>query len=99
MIKFLTIPLIALLLVACGEADVNTTKAPSQVNTKALQFNDGLKGCNIFTYKVYENQSSDIFIVRCPNSTVSTTWETKEGKTTKSNTTVVIDGDTYIKQE
>ena len=48
-----------------------------------------LKDCKF--YYVSSNTGSNLNIVRCPNSTVSTTY--KSGKTT--TTTVVIDGKNY----
>ena len=48
-----------------------------------------LKDCKF--YYVSSNTGSNLNIVRCPNSTVSTTY--KSGKTTL--TTVVIDGKKY----
>ena len=50
---------------------------------------DELKDCKF--YGVRSNTGSNLNIVRCPNSTTSTTY--KSGKTT--TTTVVIDGKNY----
>lgn len=50
---------------------------------------DELKDCKF--YDVRSNTGSNLKIVRCPNSTVSTTYN--NGKTTL--TTVVIDGKKY----
>lgn len=52
-----------------------------------------LKDCKF--YGVRSNTGSSLNIVRCPNSTVSTTY--KSGKTT--TTTVVIDGKKYVSEE
>ena len=54
---------------------------------------DELKDCKF--YGVRSNTGSNLDIVRCPNSTVSTTY--KSGKTTA--TTVVIDGKKYVSEE
>ena len=51
-----------------------------------------LKDCKF--YGVRSNTGSSLNIVRCPNSTVSTTY--KSGKTTL--TTVVIDGKKYVSE-
>ena len=53
---------------------------------------DELKDCKF--YNVRSNTGSNLNIVRCPNSTVSTTY--KSGKTTL--TTVVIDGKKYVSE-
>ena len=50
-----------------------------------------LKDCTI-TY--LQGKYTHLTVVRCPNSTTSTTYPV--GKTTQ--TTVVIDGETYVKQ-
>ncbi len=52
-----------------------------------------LKDCKF--YGVRSNTGSSLNIVRCPNSTVSTTY--KSGKTTL--TAVVIDGKHYVSEE
>lgn len=62
---------------------------------KTQNFNllpDELKDCKF--YRVRGNTGSSLNIVRCPNSTVSTTY--KSGKTT--TTTVVIDGKKYVSE-
>lgn len=53
----------------------------------------GLADCKLF--KNADPMSSTIKIVRCPNSTTNTTY--RVGKTT--NSTVVIDGVEYIRNE
>lgn len=53
---------------------------------------EGLKDCKFYGVS---NTDSSLDIVRCPNSTVSTTY--KSGKTTV--TTVVIDGKKYVSEE
>ena len=50
---------------------------------------EGLKDCKI--YGIQNGNYMSLSVVRCPNSTVSTTY--KSGKTT--TTTVVIDGKNY----
>ena len=54
---------------------------------------EGLKDCKI--YGIQNGNSMSLSVVRCPNSTVSTTY--KSGKTTA--TTVVIDGKKYVSEE
>lgn len=54
---------------------------------------EGLKDCKI--YGIQNGNSMSLSVVRCPNSTVSTTY--KSGKTT--TTTVVIDGKHYVSEE
>ena len=52
-----------------------------------------LKDCKF--YYVSSNTGSNLNIVRCPNSTVSTSQEVVEGKTTHVQTTITIDGVEY----
>ena len=54
---------------------------------------EGLKDCKI--YGIQNGNSISLSVVRCPNSTVSTTY--KSGKTT--TTTVVIEGKKYVSEE
>lgn len=54
---------------------------------------DHLKDCQIT--RLDGSNGGYIYVVRCPNSTTSTTY--KVGKSHQS--TVTIDGDTYVKEE
>jgi hypothetical protein len=77
-------------LVACtqsGGDDSSTTPAPvlDKFNFDA----DGMRDCT--GYEVYYNHYGSVTAIRCPNSTVTTTY--RQGKS--SRTVVVIDGVTY----
>lgn len=80
--------ILALGLVGCDRN--TTTPAVQDPSTKALQLTEGLEDCKIFQFQQWSGGST-ITIVRCPNSTVSTTYP--EGKTTA--TVITIDGVKY----
>ena len=84
--KLLAVVLGVIILTGCNpsyeEKTQNFTQLPNE-----------LKDCKF--YSVRSNTGSDLNIVRCPNSTTSTTY--KSGKTTA--TTVVIDGKKYVSEE
>lgn len=52
---------------------------------------DGLKDCQFFKLG-QGGLGRDIMVVRCPNSSTSTTYQQSNGKTTSSKTVVNIDG-------
>ena len=84
----MNIYVISLFLSSC---DLNF-KATSE-ETSSFTLPEGLKDCKI--YGIQNGNSMSLSVVRCPNSTVSTTY--KSGKTTV--TTVVIDGKKYVSEE
>lgn len=48
-----------------------------------------LNDCN-FYYVRGGGSSKDLYVVRCPNSSTSTTWNEQQGKTTTSETVSTI---------
>ena len=83
-----------LLMVVLGVVILTGCEPKYEENTQnfTLLLNE-LKDCKF--YGVRSNTGSSLNIVRCPNSTTSTTY--KSGKTT--TTTVVIDGKKYVSEE
>ena len=82
--KLIAVALLALIsLVGCGE--------PSATQVKYSVLPDELKDCS-FT-QVCKTTVSCIMVVRCPNSTVTTTTQEKHKKTV-----VTIDGVEYVKK-
>ena len=93
--KFLVPLVIGLLLTGCQPPRVNTTTAATESQaTVGLNLTKGLEDCKLYWFVPFENSRS-ISIVRCPNSTVSTSQEVVEGKTTHVQTTITIDGIEY----
>ena len=93
--KILISLILGFLMVGCRPAQVNTTTAATESQaTVALNLTKGLEDCKLYWFVPFENSRS-ISIVRCPNSTVSTSQEVVEGKTTHVQTTITIDGVEY----
>ena len=70
------------------------------VANQAIQLTPGLEGCVLYEFKTDLNSSRDISIVRCSNKPITTVnEEVPSGKTTTTQTTVVIDGEEYIKKD
>lgn len=76
-------------LVACSE---------TSNQTQNMNIPPELSDCIFFTVATKDGDRS-VDVVRCPNSTVSTTREIYNAATKKHDkyTTVVIDGDEYVK--
>lgn len=85
-IKTTVVAIALLTLVGCHPAGYVETTGEFTVVPEAL------KDCGF--YEIW-SEGSYLRIVRCPNSTTSTTYSS--GKSTV--TTVVIDGVTYVKQD
>ena len=93
--KFLITLSLGFLLVGCQPPRANTTTAATESQaTVGLNLTKGLEDCKLYWFVPFENSRS-ISIVRCPNSTVSTSQEVVEGKTTHVQTTITIDGVEY----
>lgn len=91
--KLILIPLL-FSLIACSEPNVSDPGS-EDISTQALAMTKGLEDCKLYNFK------SDKFghilnIIRCPNSTVSTNQAVPEGKTTRIQTVVTIDGVDYV---
>ena len=93
--KFLIPLILGFLMVGCEPAQINTSTAATESQaTNALKLTKGLEDCKLFQFPL--TKYDEISIVRCPNSTVSTSQEVVEGKTTHVQTTITIDGVEYI---
>lgn len=77
--KLIVCALAAVVLMGCDQAR-------NDVRTAEYDTSSGiLKGCQVG--KAYSNSSSpNLYVVRCPNETVSTRW--KSGKTYKDSVTI-----------
>lgn len=88
--KYLALTLIIGLLVGCGET-----------RTEEIQTNYSLphemRDCQMFD--MTSQSSQDIIVVRCPNSTTSTSYSIQQGKTRVQRRSVVVDGVTFIEEE
>ena len=79
--KLLILPI--LLAVALTGCERNTTNPGTQdPSTNALQLTEGLEDCKMYSFKRWDGLEDPILIVRCPNSTVSTSY--REGKKTRT---------------
>lgn len=92
-LMFLTISLLMLSILISG-CDTSEAKGPQQVKYSMPK---NLEDCEV--YKIDAANNPYLYVVRCPNSTTSTTYEYREGKTTKYRSTVVIDGVKYESKE
>lgn len=93
--KFLITLAVGLLLTGCQPPRVNTTTAATESQaTVGLNLTKGLEDCKLYWFVPFEN-SHPIYIVRCSNSTVSTSQEVVEGGVTHVQTIVTIDGVEY----
>lgn len=81
-------------LVSCGEINTTTPASESTAST-ALSLTKGLEDCKLFEFDDVVGTNRPLKIVRCSNSTVSTTETIPSGKTTKQRTVVTIDGINY----
>ena len=93
--KILITITLSLLLLGCERHPNTTTAAVESQATVGLNLTKGLEDCKLYWFIPVEG-SYPISIVRCPNSSVSTTQEVTEGKVTHVQTTVTIDGVEYI---
>ena len=84
--KLLMVIIGVVMLTGCGESGYK------DYTESFTNLPEGLKDCKI--YYIKNGKDMSLSVVRCPNSTVSTTY--KSGKTTL--TTVVIDGKKYVSE-
>lgn len=54
-----------------------------------------MSDCSVFKLETNEN-IPNLFVVRCPNSTTSTNWVEKQGKSDVQRSTIVVDGVEYV---
>ncbi|AND75324.1 hypothetical protein FDH01_gp298 [Acinetobacter phage vB_AbaM_ME3] len=92
--KLFIITVTALLLTACNKPNT-TTPGQEYVAGKALAMTKGLEDCKLYKFQA-DTMDHELNIIRCPNSTVSTNQSVTEGKTTRLQTVVTIDGVDYI---
>lgn len=78
--KLFLIFLLTLSLSACE-------KTTRQINGSYL-LTEGLEDCKIYELS---GGSGTLYVVRCPNSQTSTTWNRQQGKSNKNYTTVVTE--------
>lgn len=85
--KYIALTLFVILLTGCGETRTE------EVQTKYSMPNE-LRDCQMFD--MVSQSSQDIIVVRCPNSTTSTSYSYTSGKTRHERRSVVIDGVTFV---
>ncbi len=85
--KYIGLVLVAILLTGCVET--RTEEVQGKYNLP-----DELRDCQMFDME--SKSSQDIIVVRCPNSTTSTSYSYQSGKTHHDRRSVVIDGVTFI---
>ena len=98
-LKLLSAILLTFLLTGCTKP--NTTE-PGKISSanQAIQLTPGLEGCALYDFKADLNSSRDIYIVRCTDKPVTTiNEEVPSGKTTRMQTTIILDGVEYIKKD
>lgn len=83
------IVLLALILCGCDPSGSEITHTYSVMP-------EGLKDCKIYTIS---NGGREVTVVRCPNSSTSTQYTVRRGKTNASVYTVVIDGVEYERKQ
>lgn len=91
--KVLPIIVLSLFLTACDQSKSGTT---TDISLNRNNLPEGLKDCKF--YHVYVYNSSDLNIIRCPNSTVSNDYTIQQGKSSVPVNTIIIDGNTYVEQ-
>lgn len=82
-------------LVLCSMLVGCTTKTTEITHGYVLP--DELKDCSV--YKLQSESQQSLVVIRCQNSTTSTNWAQKQGKSSISRSVVVIDGIEYEKKE
>ena len=85
--KYIALALGAILLTGCVE-----TRTEEVRNKYSMP--DELKDCRMFDME--SQTSQDIIVVRCPNSTTSTSYSYQSGKSRHERRSVVIDGVTFV---
>ena len=98
-LKLLSAILLTFLLTGCTKP--NTTE-PGKISSanQALRLTPGLEGCSLYDFQADLNSSRDIYIVRCSDKPVTTiNEEVPSGKTTRMQTTIILDGVEYIKKD
>jgi hypothetical protein len=68
-------------------------KAETEERTSQYVLPNGLQDCKI--YKMVGENGDSMKVMRCPNSSTTTTYETG-GKSKTTHTEIIIDGVTYI---
>lgn len=92
--KLLIITLSIVFLTACNKPNT-TTPGQEYVAGKALAMTQGLEDCKLYKFQA-DTMQHELNIIRCPNSSVTTNQAVTEGKTTRLQTVVTIDGVDYI---
>ena len=98
-LKLLSAILLTFLLTGCTKPN---TREPGKISSanQAIQLTPGLEGCALYDFKADLNSSRDIYIVRCTVFSVTTiNEEVPSGKTTRMQTTIILDGVEYIKKD
>ena len=90
--KKLLLPLFLVLGLTACDPGGETSNIP--INTNFLP--DDLKDCKF--YKINNNDGPNLNIVKCPGSVVSNDYMTPQGKSSRHDNTITIDGNTYVKQ-
>ena len=85
--KYTGLTLVAILLTGCVETHTEEVQG-------RYSMPDELRDCQMFDME--SKSSQDIIVVRCPNSTTSTSYSYQSGKSHHERRSVVIDGVTFI---
>lgn len=84
--KYTGLTLVAILLTGCVETHTEEVQG-------RYSMPDELRDCQMFDME--SKSSQDIIVVRCPNSTTSTSYSYQSGKSRHERRSVVIDGVTF----
>ena len=85
--KYIGLALVAILLTGCVETRTEEVQGEYSMP-------DELRDCQMFDME--SKSSQDIIVVRCPNSTTSTSYSYQSGKAHYERRSVVIDGVKFI---
>lgn len=85
--KYTGLTLVAILLTGCVETHTEEVQG-------RYSMPDELRDCQMFDME--SKSSQDIIVVRCPNSTTSTSYSYQSGKSHYERRSVVIDGVKFI---
>lgn len=85
--KYIGLALVAILLTGCVETHTEEVQG-------RYSMPDELRDCQMFDME--SKSSQDIIVVRCPNSTTSTSYSYQSGKSHYERRSVVIDGVKFI---
>ena len=92
--KYLALGLVVLL-AGCDNSEYRQQKQQSYNDD--ITHTKGLDDCIVFL--VHDDRSDDLTVIRCPNSSTTTSRRVASGKSTRQIQHIVVDGVTYAPVE